>query len=241
MSGGGEVTIWHNPACGTSRNVLAMIRAAGVEPNVVLYLKTPPTKAEIAAVAKAAGVPLRALVRETGTPFVELGLGSPGVSDDALLDAMVAHPILINRPIVISARGAALCRPVDKVLALLPETGAAPGKAEKPAGKAAQAPAKPTPAQSASAKPAPTRAAPEKAGPATTGKAAAVPAATKPAGKAAAGAATEVPARAPSAKPSSAKPPSAEKPSAKSARSKTTPSRSAAPVKTKVPPKGQVG
>jgi arsenate reductase len=115
-----NVTIWHNPACGTSRNVLALIRASGAEPEVVEYLRTPPSRDAIAAAARRIGIPLRALLREKGTPFAELGLGDPSLSDAALLDAMVAHPILINRPVVFTPRGARLCRPSETVLDILP-------------------------------------------------------------------------------------------------------------------------
>jgi arsenate reductase len=117
------VTIYHNPACGTSRNTLAMIRASGVEPLVVEYLKTPPSREEVRALAGKAGVPLRELLREKGTPFTELGLGDPSLSEDELLDAVAAHPILLNRPIVSSDRGTRLCRPSELVLDLLPPLG----------------------------------------------------------------------------------------------------------------------
>lgn len=120
MSRSQKVTIWHNPACGTSRNTLAAIRAAGIEPEVVLYLKTPPTRAEIAKAVKAAGLTARGAIRDTGGPFAELGLGDPAVSDDALLDAMAAHPALINRPFVFTAKGVRLCRPMDRVHEILP-------------------------------------------------------------------------------------------------------------------------
>ena len=114
-----DVVIYHNPTCGTSRNALELIRHVGIEPHVVEYLKTPPSRAMIAWLAGRAGKPLRDLLREKGTPYGELGLDDPSLSDAALLDAMMAHPILINRPIVVSDRGAALCRPSEKVLALL--------------------------------------------------------------------------------------------------------------------------
>lgn len=114
------VTIYHNPACGTSRNVLAMIRDAGIEPTVINYLKTPPSRAEILALAAKIGGPLRAILREKGTPYAELDLGNPAVSNDVILDAMAAHPILLNRPIVVTAKGAKLCRPKEEVLSLLP-------------------------------------------------------------------------------------------------------------------------
>jgi arsenate reductase (glutaredoxin) len=114
-------TIYHNPACGTSRNALAMIRAAGIEPVIVDYLKTPPSRRTLKAIIKATGGPLRALLREKDTPFAELGLGDPKWSDDELLDFIAQHPILLNRPIVVSPKGTALCRPSEKVLDLLPE------------------------------------------------------------------------------------------------------------------------
>jgi arsenate reductase (glutaredoxin) len=116
-----STTIYHNPACGTSRNTLAMIRAAGIEPVVIEYLKTPPSAAEILAIVKATGGTLRDLIREKGTPYVELGLADPKWSDDALLSFIAEHPILLNRPIVVTNNGTALCRPSEKVLDLLPE------------------------------------------------------------------------------------------------------------------------
>jgi len=115
-----DVTIYHNPACGTSRNTLALIRAAGIEPLVVEYQKTPPSRDTIRALAAASGVPLRALLREKGTPYAELGLGNPDLTDDRLLDALEAHPILLNRPIVVTGKGTRLCRPSEAVLGLLP-------------------------------------------------------------------------------------------------------------------------
>lgn len=114
------VTIWHNPDCGTSRNTLAMIRAAGLEPTVVEYLKTPPERAELAKAIAAAGLTVREAAREKGAPFEELGLGDPSVSDDQILDAMIERPILINRPFVFTARGVRLCRPSEVVLEILP-------------------------------------------------------------------------------------------------------------------------
>ncbi|MFG1346134.1 arsenate reductase (glutaredoxin) [Xanthobacter autotrophicus DSM 431] len=120
MSRSQKVTIWHNPACGTSRNVLAAIRAKGIEPEVVLYLKTPPGRADIARAVKAAGLTVRGAMRDKGGPFEELGLGAPGVSDDALLDAMAAHPVLINRPFVFTGRGVRLCRPADVLGEIFP-------------------------------------------------------------------------------------------------------------------------
>lgn len=113
------VTIYHNPACGTSRNTLAMIRASGVEPNVIEYLKTPPTREKLLEIIEKTGGDTRALIREKGTPYAELGLDNPDLSDEALLDAMLQHPILINRPIVVTAKGAKLCRPSELVLAML--------------------------------------------------------------------------------------------------------------------------
>lgn len=119
-----DVIIYHNPACGTSRNTLALIRNAGVEPHVVEYLKTPPSRAMIASLARRAKVPLRALLREKGTPYAELGLADESLSDDALLNAIEAHPILLNRPVVVSPKGVRLCRPSEEVLDLLPpQTG----------------------------------------------------------------------------------------------------------------------
>lgn len=114
-----DVTIWHNPACGTSRNVLAILQEAGVAPKVVLYLKTPPTRDELLALVARMGVPVRSILREKGTPFAELGLGDPAKTDDELIDAILAHPILMNRPIVSTPKGARLCRPVDSVRDLL--------------------------------------------------------------------------------------------------------------------------
>ncbi|WP_312357900.1 arsenate reductase (glutaredoxin) [Agrobacterium sp.] len=114
------VTIYHNPACGTSRNTLAMIRASGVEPVVIEYLKTPPAREEIRDLATRIGLPLRALLRENGTPYAELGLQDETIPDDALLDAIEAHPILLNRPIVVTPRGVRLCRPSEVVLEILP-------------------------------------------------------------------------------------------------------------------------
>jgi arsenate reductase len=115
-----DVTIYHNPACGTSRNTLGLIRNAGVEPRVVEYLKTPPGREELAGLIARMGVPVRAVVRQKGTPYAELGLDDPSLGDDALLDAMTAHPILINRPIVVTPKGVRLCRPSEAVLDLLP-------------------------------------------------------------------------------------------------------------------------
>ena len=114
------IVIYHNPACGTSRNALAMIRNAGIEPHVVEYLKTPPARALLVELIDRAGMTPRDLLREKGTPFAELGLGDLSLSDDALVDAMMAHPILINRPLVVSPLGVKLCRPSEAVLDLLP-------------------------------------------------------------------------------------------------------------------------
>ncbi|AVO46607.1 arsenate reductase (glutaredoxin) [Phreatobacter cathodiphilus] len=113
------VTIYHNPACGTSRNALAMIRASGVEPVVIEYLKTPPSRDRLVCLIAAMGITPRQLLREKGTPYAELGLGDPSLTDEAILDAIMAHPILINRPIVETPRGTRLCRPSEAVLALL--------------------------------------------------------------------------------------------------------------------------
>lgn len=115
-----KATIYHNPSCGTSRNVLAMIRAAGIEPAVIEYLKTPPSRSELKDLLRQAGLTLRDILREKGTPYAELGLGDPVLGDDALLDAIERHPVLINRPLVVTERGVALCRPSERVLALLP-------------------------------------------------------------------------------------------------------------------------
>lgn len=114
------VTIYHNPACGTSRNVLGLIRNAGIEPQIIAYLENPPTRAELIGLIARMGVPVRALLREKGTPYAELGLDDPGLDDEALIDAMLAHPILINRPIVVTPLGVKLCRPSEVVLDILP-------------------------------------------------------------------------------------------------------------------------
>ena len=114
-----NVTIYHNPACGTSRNTLAMIRATGTEPAVIEYLRTPPTRDELRDLVRRMGVRLRDILRQKGTPYAELGLDDPALSDDALLDAVAAHPILINRPIVATSKGVRLCRPSEQVLDLL--------------------------------------------------------------------------------------------------------------------------
>jgi arsenate reductase len=116
-----DVVIYHNPDCGTSRNTLAMIRNAGIEPHVVEYLKTPPNRTLIKRMLDRAGLSVRDALREKGTPFAELGLGDPALTDEQLLDAVEAHPILLNRPLVVSPKGVRLCRPSEAVLDLLPE------------------------------------------------------------------------------------------------------------------------
>jgi len=126
-----DVIIYHNPECGTSRNTLALIRNAGVEPHVIEYLKTPPCRELITRLVKRMEVPLRSVLREKGTPFVELGLSSPDLSDEALLDAMEAHPILLNRPIVITPWGVRLCRPSETVLDILPLPQSSPFNKEE--------------------------------------------------------------------------------------------------------------
>lgn len=115
-----DVIIYHNPDCGTSRNTLALIRNAGVEPHVVGYLKTPPNRKLLTRLLKRMNQPLRSILREKGTPFTELGLGDPAVSDEAIWAAIAAHPILINRPIVVTPWGVKLCRPSEAVLDILP-------------------------------------------------------------------------------------------------------------------------
>ena len=115
-----DVTLFHNPACGTSRNTLALIRHAGIEPRVIEYLKTPPGKEQLRALVAAMGIPVRALLREKGTPYAELGLADPKWTDDQLLDFMVQHPILMNRPVVVTPLGTKLCRPSEEVLEILP-------------------------------------------------------------------------------------------------------------------------
>jgi arsenate reductase (glutaredoxin) len=112
-------TIYHNPACGTSRNVLALIRAAGIEPTIVEYLKNPPDRPTLKALLARMGIPVRALLREKGTPYAELGLADPKWTDEELIDQMLAHPILMNRPVVVSPSGVRLCRPSETVLELL--------------------------------------------------------------------------------------------------------------------------
>jgi len=115
-----DITIFHNPRCGTSRNVLALIRHAGFEPRIVEYLVTPPGREAVRALAAATGRPLRELLREKEPVFTELGLSDPALSDEALLDAIAQHPVLLNRPIVVTPLGTALCRPSEAVLELLP-------------------------------------------------------------------------------------------------------------------------
>lgn len=117
MSG---ITIYHNPQCGTSRNVLALIRNTGVEPEVIEYIKTPPSRDKLMALVSQMGGTVRALLRQKGTPYDELGLGDASLTDDALLDAMAARPILMNRPVVVTPLGARLCRPSEVVLDILP-------------------------------------------------------------------------------------------------------------------------
>lgn len=115
-----DIIIYHNPECGTSRNALALIRNAGIEPHVIEYLKTPPSRALLVQLTERAGLTPRELLREKGTPYAELGLGDTSLSDKTLIDAMMAHPILINRPLVVSPLGVKLCRPSEVVLDLLP-------------------------------------------------------------------------------------------------------------------------
>ena len=116
-----KVTIYHNPRCGTSRNTLALIRNAGIEPEIIEYLKTPPSRETLKAIAHATGAPLRDLIRSKEPQYQELGLEDNSTSDEQLLDAMLAHPVLINRPIVITTMGTRLCRPSEQVLDILPE------------------------------------------------------------------------------------------------------------------------
>jgi arsenate reductase len=115
-----SVTIYHNPDCGTSRNTLAMIRQSGVEPEIIEYLKTPPSREKLKALIAAMGISVRDLLRQRGTPYKELGLDDPKWTDEQLIDQMLAHPILINRPIVVTGKGIKLCRPSETVLPLLP-------------------------------------------------------------------------------------------------------------------------
>jgi arsenate reductase len=121
-----HITIFHNPACGTSRNTLALLRHAGLEPEIIEYLKTPPSREKLKALAQAMDVPVRGLLREKGTPYAELKLDDPKWSDDQLLDFMLQHPILINRPIVETPLGTKLCRPSEAVLEILPTGKLAP-------------------------------------------------------------------------------------------------------------------
>lgn len=120
-----NVTIYHNPACGTSRNTLAMIRASGTEPEVIEYLKTPPSRERLLELITLMGCNARDILREKGTPYLELGLNDLSLSEDALIDAMMQHPVLINRPIVVTSKGVKLCRPSELVLSILenPEIG----------------------------------------------------------------------------------------------------------------------
>jgi arsenate reductase len=115
-----HVEIWHNPSCGTSRNTLALIRHVGIEPTVIEYLQSPPSKPRLAEAIAAAGLSVREAIRQKGTPYAELGLDDPAFTDDQLLDAMMAHPILINRPIVVTPKSVRLCRPSEAVIDLLP-------------------------------------------------------------------------------------------------------------------------
>ena len=121
-----DIIVYHHPDCGTSRNTLAMIRNAGIEPHVVEYLKTPPSRPMLVQLIDRAGISPRELLREKGTPFADLGLGDESLEDETLIDAMMAHPILINRPIVMSNKGVKLCRPSELVLDLLDEPNIGP-------------------------------------------------------------------------------------------------------------------
>ena len=121
-----DVVIYHNPACGTSRNTLALIRHVGIEPHVIEYLKTPPSRALVAQLVERMGGSVRDILRERGTPYADLGLDDAALSDDQLLDAIAAHPILMNRPIVVSPLGVKLCRPSETILDLLPDHLAKP-------------------------------------------------------------------------------------------------------------------
>lgn len=115
-----DIIIYHNPECGTSRNTLALVRNAGIEPHIIEYLQTPPSRAMLEQLIERAGISPRDLLREKGTPYAELNLGDASLSDEALVDAMMAHPILINRPLVVSPLGVRLCRPSETVLEILP-------------------------------------------------------------------------------------------------------------------------
>jgi len=120
MSAAINIIIYHNPACGTSRNTLGLIRNCGVEPHIIEYLKTPPSREELATLIGRMGISARDLLRKKGTPYDELKLDDPALTDDQLIDAMMAHPILINRPIVVTSKGVKLCRPSETVLDILP-------------------------------------------------------------------------------------------------------------------------
>ena len=120
MSAAIDIIIYHNPACGTSRNTLGLIRNCGVEPQIIEYLKTPPSRGELASLIGRMGISARDLLRKKGTPYDELKLDDPALTDEQLIDAMMAHPILINRPIVVSPKGVKLCRPSEAVLDILP-------------------------------------------------------------------------------------------------------------------------
>ena len=115
-----DATIWHNPSCGTSRNTLALIRHSGIEPTVVEYLRDPPSREQLVAMIAAAGIGVRDALRRKGTPYDDLGLDDPTLTDDQLFDAMLAHPVLINRPFVVTDTGTRLCRPSEVVLEILP-------------------------------------------------------------------------------------------------------------------------
>ncbi|MCB1509768.1 MAG: arsenate reductase (glutaredoxin) [Hyphomicrobiaceae bacterium] len=132
---GDDVVIYHNPACSKSRNTLALIRNAGVEPQVIEYLKTPPSRAEIRSLVARMGVPIKTILRENDKLFADLDLGRAGISDDEILDAIEAHPILINRPIVVSPLGAKVCRPPEIVLDMLPVAQCGPLATEDEAGR----------------------------------------------------------------------------------------------------------
>ena len=136
-----SITIYHNPACGTSRNTLAMIRRSGEQAEVIEYLKNPPSRARLIELIEAMGISVRALLREKGTPYAELGLADPKWSDDQLLDFMLAHPILINRPIVVTPKGTRLCRPSEVVLDILPDPQI--GRFVKEDGEVIDAPSRP--------------------------------------------------------------------------------------------------
>lgn len=136
-----SVTIYHNPQCGTSRNTLAMIRQSGVEPEVIEYVKNPPTRTRLVELIAAMGITPRALLREKGTPYAELGLADPKWTDDELIDAMLKHPILINRPIVVTGKGVRLCRPSEAVLEILPNPSI--GRFIKEDGEVVETPGRP--------------------------------------------------------------------------------------------------